>query len=248
MDAPAHTPLDAPLVDPLALGVTLAVAVCLSAVHLLAPRLHGLFASGRPGVASFAGGMAVAYAAMVLLPELGYVQGHVGNVVYPLVLAGLVGFYLVELTILRAATRPHPVGEGVRASVHMAISWLYTFGLVYALPDEVHQHGPAVLIICAAIGLHLAYKDYLISRHHPAFYRRRGRFILATGPLAGAALALVASPSELLADMIVALIAGYMLQNVFRNELPDGRRSSPPAFALGAAALALPVALAMHLR
>ncbi|MFN4089274.1 MAG: hypothetical protein ACK4QW_09575 [Alphaproteobacteria bacterium] len=227
--------------------VTLIVAAAFAGVHLGAPWLSPLFHPDRPWMHSIAGGMAVAFAILILLPELEYVHGSVGNVVYPLMLVGLVGFYTVELAILNAARGPRLMGEGVRASVHLVIAWLYTFGLVYALPEQLHQHGLIVLVTSAAIGLHLAYKDYLLSHHHPTHYRRYGRFFLAASPISGAVAALTIAPSEFVSDAILALIAGYMLQNVFRNEVPEMRGSRPMAFAAGALVTAAPLVVVLHL-
>ena len=238
--------------DPLALAITTTVALAFAAIHFCAPHLRRLFEPERPWLASAAGGMAVAFAIVILLPELDYVAGSVGAVVYPLVLAGLVGFYVTELALLRRqpAVAGHPGGDHTDhagASVHLSISWLYTFGLVYALPDQVHGHVVVVLLTSLAIGLHLAYKDWLIAAHHPGTYRRQGRYILATSPIAALLAGLVTDPSELVSDLILALIAGYMLQNVFRNEMPEQRGARPLAFAAGALAVGVPITLVLHL-
>ena len=240
--------------DPLTLWVTAGVALAFAAIHFGAPLLRRLFEPERPWLASAAGGMAVAFAIIILLPELEYVHASVGDVVYPLVLAGLVGFYVAELGLLRRRAVPAGGGsaalsthDGAGASVHLAISWLYTFGLVYALPDQVHEHAVVVLMTSVAIGLHLAYKDWLIVAHHPAVYRRMGRYLLATSPIAAFGATLVAGPSEMVSDLILALIAGYMLQNVFRNEMPESRTSQPLAFAAGALAVGGPITLALYL-
>jgi hypothetical protein len=116
------------------------------------------------------------------------------------------------------------------------------------MPEQATEHGAIVLLTALAVGLHLAYKDYLMSRHHDAVYLGWGRLALATAPLVAWAMAVAMPPSEMAADLVLALVAGYLLQHVFRNELPAEHLSSPASFAAGAALFGLPLAALAQLR
>ncbi|AHE99904.1 hypothetical protein THITH_03295 [Thioalkalivibrio paradoxus ARh 1] len=227
---------------------TLAAAMAFAAIHLLAPHCRRLFASYDRHAYSLAGGMAVAYAILILLPEFEYIHGQVGNIVYPMVLAGLVGFYALELYLLQRRPSESRGSDAFRmASLHIGTVWLYTWGIIYAMPDQVLQHGAMVYFSVAAIGMHLVYKDYLMSVHHDEAYLHWGRYLLASAPLIAWGMGLMLEPSEFVSDLIVALLAGYLLQNVFRNEIPDDRASCVPSFALGAVLFGVPVAYVLHL-
>jgi drug/metabolite transporter (DMT)-like permease len=98
--------------DPL-LFPTLACALALAAVHVLSPRELSLFpATPRSRWLSLAGGIAVAYVFMHLLPELSEHERTLqdgaegaGLIVYGLALVGLVAFYGVERHLRRAFDR-----------------------------------------------------------------------------------------------------------------------------------------------
>lgn len=238
--------------DPLALAITATVALAFSAIHFFAPNLRRLFELGGSRLASISGGMAVAFAIIILLPEIYIVSHSIGSIVYPLILAGLVGFYVIELVLLRrkAVLECHAgrhIPDHAGASVHFVISWLYTFGLVYALPDEVHGHVALVFLTSVVIGIHLAYKDSLLAAHHPSSYRQYGCYILATSPLVALLAGLMTEPSELVSNMILGLISGYLLQNVFRNEMPEQHDASPLAFAGGAMVVGVPLTMVQYL-
>ncbi|MGX6449675.1 hypothetical protein ACVU7I_16680, partial [Patulibacter sp. S7RM1-6] len=102
-------------------GLALAVTVALVVVHLLAPRLRALPGIPERRFGSFAGGIAVAYVFLHLLPEL--VEGNealgealadvvpetplLDLAIFTVALAGLVAFYGLErLADGRAARRP----------------------------------------------------------------------------------------------------------------------------------------------
>ena len=101
---------------------TLAVAAALAAVHLFGRRLTFLDVLPRSRYLSIAGGVAVAYAIVHLLPELAEIHRHVAELVgdrawardhagYLIALAGLTVFYGLERLVesrSRPVHRPRP--------------------------------------------------------------------------------------------------------------------------------------------
>ena len=72
------------------------------------------------------------------------------------------------------------------------------------------------------------------SRSYPDRFDRGGRLALAVALLVGwAADALFAPTSTLLVALLTALLGGSILLNVFKEEIPSGRRSSFPWFLTG---------------
>ena len=82
------------------------------------------------------------------------------------------------------------------------------------------------MIGAVPLGLHLVYKDYLMGEHQSQEYDKWGKYILAIAPLIGWATVLLATPSEIFSDVLIAVLAGYIIHTVFRSELPAFEESS----------------------
>lgn len=84
------------------------------------------------------------------------------------------------------------------------------------------------------MGLHFVLTDRSLEEHYPDRFGRGGRIALAAALLAGwAADALLAPTSTLLVALLIALLGGSILLNVFKEEIPSGHRSSFPRFLTG---------------
>ncbi len=222
---------------------TLVMALVFMAIHLYAPYCRRWLAHREHRVYSLGGGMAVAYAILMLLPELERSHLHVGDAIHVVVLAGLVAFYAIEMRLHHHKARGAD-GESIpAAALHVGIGWIYTWAIIFAMPEQVVLHGHAALFTAIAIGVHLLYKDYLMSAHENGAYVLWGRYVLATAPLTAWVMGLIIEPSEHVADLIIAILAGYLLQNIFRNELPSVRSSRLGAFIAGAFLFGVPVTL-----
>jgi hypothetical protein len=104
---------------------------------------------------------------------------------------------------------------------HIALSWFYTAMVIFALPEDVGKNLQFALVGSLAVGLHLIYKDYILRTHHHASYEEKGRLLLASAPLAGWLAHQFGNPSEPVFDIFVAIVAGILMQGVFRDELPQ---------------------------
>jgi 4-hydroxybenzoate polyprenyltransferase len=104
------------------------------------------------------------------------------------------------------------------------------------------------LLFTVAMALHFVLTDRGLEEHYPGQFGTRSRLLLALALLAGwGAAALFAPSSTLPVALLTALLAGSILLNVFKEELPSNRRSSFPFFLAGlvlySALLALVTAL-----
>jgi hypothetical protein len=88
------------------------------------------------------------------------------------------------------------------------------------------------------MGLHFRVNDFGLEQHHRERYRRLGRWILAAAVLAGSALGPWMRVPAPLVSVIVAFLAGGVILNVMKEELPTEREGRYAAFALGAAGYA----------
>lgn len=77
------------------------------------------------------------------------------------------------------------------------------------------------------MGLHFVLTDRGLAEHYPQRLAHSGRPLLAGALILGWLLAAVtAVPSTLTVTLLTALLAGGILLNVFKEELPSAGRSS----------------------
>ncbi|WP_254537485.1 hypothetical protein [Halomarina litorea] len=223
-------------------------ALVLAGVHVLAGRFTAFDAVPRSRWLSGAGGVSVAYVFVHVLPELSASREAVeegGSVltvffehhVYLVALLGFVVFYGLEQAVRRRSERD---GDGGDSDDATGLFWIHvgSFGVYNALVGRLLVHQPdarTLALFAAALGLHFVVNDHSLRDHHAARYHRYGRWILAGGVLVGAAEGLVTTITETTAALVFAFVAGGIVLNVIKEELPEERASSFPAFALGAA-------------
>jgi len=233
------------------------VALAFGAVHLFGARLAFLRTVPRSAWLSLAGGVSVAYVFVHLLPELAEHQetvergategqGLLGAVeahVYLVALIGLAVFYGLERLVRQSALVSHRVGGERRAGeavfwIHLAAFAVYNSLIGYLLVHREDTGLRGLVIYAVALGLHFVVNDQGLREHHGRAYDAKGRWLLAAAPLAGWALGIVTTVSPLLLAALFAFLAGGVILNVLKEELPDDRESRFPAFAVGAAAYA----------
>ncbi|WP_412068734.1 hypothetical protein [Rubrivirga sp. IMCC43871] len=227
----------------------LVLSAGLALVHLLAGRLRFLEATPRSRTLSAAGGISVAYVFAHLLPEVAAGQealaeaglrGGVldGSHAWLLALAGLVVFYGLEQLAQRSRERSSEGGDRTEAEVfwvHMGSYGLYNVLVGYLLAaDPLDAALVSRLTFAAAMALHFLVNDVGLRDHHKARYTAVGRYVLATAVVGGAGLGLAGQVPESLIAGLVAFLAGSVVLNVLKEELPDERESRFWPFAAGA--------------
>ena len=231
---------------------TLAGVAVLAAMHLLGERLRVLHGVPRSRWLSAAGGVSAAYVFVHLLPELAHAQSTleeaVGDVIvffdhhiYLVALAGLVTFYGLEHLAKTRST-----GGAPETGENDAVFWIHigSFALYNALVGYLllrlggEDGGAAVVLYTVAMALHFVVNDVALASHHRAAYRRRGRWVLAAAVVVGWLIGVVAEVPEPAVAVLVAFLAGGIILNVLKEELPEERESRFWAFLAGAAAYA----------
>jgi hypothetical protein len=223
-------------------------ALVLAAVHVFAGRLRFLDRVPRSRWLSLASGTSVAYVFVHLLPQLTVAQaslereagGALDELQHHAYLAaafGLAAFYGLERLARRA--RRERSGDPALRATPPAVFWLHigSFGIYNVLigyllagrESATHQYAAFVL----ALALHFLVNDYGLRDHHRERYHTPGRWILALAVLAGAVLGVSVPLSEPVVLGILAFIAGGIVLNVLKEELPVERESRFGAFALG---------------
>ena len=235
---------------------TLVAAVLLAVAQLFGPSIRQGMRRHAELATSFGGGLAVAYVFLQLFPEIEATHDWFGDEIHVVTLVSFLAFYALELRLLLrserrlAATRTEPVSGGDHAEAspghspavfwwHLAVGWFYTFMVIFALPHEVSGDFELTVLTAVAIGLHLVYKDYVLRSHHSSAFEYKGQLALAAAPIAGWLAHILITPPDIMLDLFVAILAGFLMQNVFRDELPSAHTARLSWLFGGAAAFTL---------
>lgn len=232
-------------------AATLACALAFAALHLAVVRMAGLHGTRRSGWLSAAGGIAVAYVFLHMLPDLiehnevlgdasGAAAWLADRIVYLVALLGLVVFYVLERG-LQASRRRHCATHGIDRP-HDSVFWAHigAFAVTNLLIGYLllHREVPgyvSLALFAAALGVHLLASDVGLLLHHKALYRHRARWVLAASVLLGWLLGVAVELPEASISLIFAFLAGSVIMNVIKDELPAERDSRVLPFVLGAA-------------
>jgi hypothetical protein len=103
---------------------------------------------------------------------------------------------------------------------------------------------PCALLFFALM-LHFLINDHALRTHHKGLYDRFGRWLLAVSVILGYLIGASYMLSETGIAVLWAFVAGGLILNVIKDELPEHREGSLSAFLVGMSAYsALLVAVA----
>lgn len=233
--------------------LTLVAAIGLVAVHLFSGKLRFLEGTPRSVWLSASGGISVSYVFLHLLPELAegqtVIEGSVAGPLqtlehhaYLIALAGLTSFYGLERAAKVSREQQRRVERRDRPSpgvfwLHLVSFLLYNVLIGYLLVREARSEAE-LLTFFIAMALHFVVTDYGLREHYKEQYTQLGRWILSIAVMTGWMLGRAVELPELATSMLVALLAGGVILNVLKEELPEERRSRFSAFLVGAGAYA----------
>jgi len=226
---------------------SLLAALVLAATHLFAGGVQALRVTPRSRWLSLAGGVSVAYVFVHVLPELSAGQQEVEATgvlealehhTYLMALFGLAVFYGLERAARRSrasqrTTRDNEEPVGDIFWIHIGSFALYNALVGYLLLHREQPGLQGLVLFTLALGLHFVVNDVGLSSHYEERYRRAGRWLLAGAALFGWAVGLVAELDEAALALVFAFLAGGIVLNVLKEELPEERESRFWAFALG---------------
>jgi hypothetical protein len=227
----------------------LVTALVLALLHLAAPRIRRLPFVPERATGSFAGGLAVAYVFLHLLPEIAEGNESIGEAlarvveptplldlgIFLVALAGFAAFYGLE----RLADRQQGSGTTADAPagvyrLHLGSFVVYNALITYTMALRLRTGVAFAVLFTIAMGLHFVLTDRSLEEHYPRRFAGTGRLVLAAALLVGWALAAVFAPtSPVLVAVLTALLGGSILLNVFKEELPSTGRSSYGWFMVG---------------
>jgi zinc transporter ZupT len=224
-------------------------AAFLGLVHVFAGKLRFLHVVPRSRWLSFAGGTSVAYVFVHLLPELekyqSMLESKTGTALlfldhhaYLIALAGLVAFYGIERST-KQSRKETRVATGQDVS-SLKMFWIsiaafasYNAAIGYLLTSEERRSLSSLFFFTIAIALHFVVNDYALREHHKHLYARYGRWLLCAAIIAGAVIGQLAEIRSTVLAVLISFLAGGIILNVLKEELPDERESRFSVFLIG---------------
>ncbi|AQU81362.1 MULTISPECIES: hypothetical protein [unclassified Halomonas] len=231
------------------MGLQIAFVMGLAAIHLFAGKLQRLSALPRSAWLSFAGGVSVGYVFIHIFPALNdahqTIEEHGPLVVlehnaYIVALIGLGVFYGLE-QVAKQHTRRDRVQTQVSPQKEKGVFWIHigSFSLYNALIGYLLVYRdnqlPEIVFFFLAMGFHFLVNDHGLAQHHKHNYLAKGRWVLAAAVVSGWLVGHAYEVTEAVISLLYAFVAGGLILNVLKEELPEDRHSRFWPFAGGAA-------------
>lgn len=222
--------------------LSLVFVLLLALAHYTAKYMTFLNVIPRSKYLSLAGGIAVSYVFLHLLPEVSESQ-HViqsagvftslTNHAYLLALLGLFLFYALDQHV-----KSKKVQEGMENDpnvfwIHIASFFLYNTLIGYLMVKEDFHHIMEMALYFFAMLVHFITVDHNLRDEHKKVYDKYGRWLLSVAILFGWLIGVVTEISEYAISFLVAFLAGGIILNVMKEELPEEKESGLSAFAIG---------------
>lgn len=243
--------------------ITAAMVAVFVLIHLFVGRLRFLETNPRSRWLSFSGGVAVAYVFLHVLPELGAHQAEFAqelrvapvlaeSAVYSLALAGLAMFYGLERAVKVGRSDARAAGDdGDDMGAAVLYLHLVTYGAFNMLIGYLllHREGDGAWglgLYFVAMALHFVTADFGMRQDSRAAYDRVGRWVIAAAVVLGWGLGLAVQLSQVLMGCLFAFLAGGIVLNVLKEELPEERKSYFLPFLVGVLLYAMLVGAERH--
>jgi hypothetical protein len=243
-------------------AIGLVFIVSLGLLHIYGGQLRWIERVPERQWLSFGAGVSIAYVFVDVLPILvagqstlaestGRILDKVKHHVYLIALIGLAAFYSLELLAKRSRA-----GNRVKAQedctsagvfwVHTGSFALYNALLGYLLREAEHHGLLACALLFFALMLHFTVNSHALRSHHKALYDRFGRWLLALAVVGGYLIGAVYMLNEASIAILWAFVAGGLILNVIKDELPQHRETSLSAFLMGMSGYAILLVIVAH--
>ena len=234
------------------LWVAFAATLFLVLFHYLSPWFANHLPGNGRAFVSFAGGVAIAYVFLHMLPNLVEYNKPIGRMllnnqwltpftellIYIVSLFGFLIYYGFDLLAERYHAEGH--NDGWVYGLHLTMFCLYNFLITYTMSLRALLSITATVLFTFAMALHFVLTDRKFCRFYKIQFNHLGRFLLIIALLVGWLCSVIFDPvNVLVAAFMVAFLAGSVLLNVFREELPTTGLTSYRWFSFGALLITL---------
>lgn len=226
--------------------VALVATLFLVLFHYLSPWFAQRLPEQGRAFVSFAGGVAVAYVFLHMLPELVEYNEPIGRflvthrwltpftelLIYIVALLGFLVYYGLDLLAARYRDEAHD--DVFLYGLHLGMFCLYNFLITYTMALRASVSLTATLLFTFAMALHFVLTDRKFCRFYPLKFNHAGRFILMLALVVGWLFSAIFDPVNVfVAAFMLAFLSGSVLLNVFREELPAAGLSNYYGFCVG---------------
>ncbi|MHA6279489.1 hypothetical protein ACXYMT_04845 [Salinimicrobium sp. CAU 1759] len=223
------------------------VILCLTHIFTNKLRLTNI---PRSKWLSVAGGISVAYIFLAAFPELNEIQHEVSESeivgwerisemeVFLLSLVGLTFFYGLENRSKKSWESERAPDEGGKKNlgifwIHVSSFAVYNAIIGYLLLNREEESLQSFVLYAIAMAFHFIVTDHALEDHFSKSYQARGRWILVAAVFLGWLLSIFISIPEVFIGIIFSFLAGGVIMNVLKEELPKERESNLFAFCVG---------------
>lgn len=215
-------------------------------VHFSSKFMNLPTSNPRSPILSIAGGMTVAYVFLYLLPELHkYLQpikqavsntwlGFLEDYTYILALIGLLIYYGLDIVTRKGKGEESGQPSFGLFLLHISSFFLYNMIIGYLLIREEFSTHWAMALYFLALAAHFVATDHKLKELHKQSYDKYGRWFLVAAIFAGWLTGILISVHEVVVGIAVSVLAGGIIMNVFKDEIPESKSSNYNAFAIGA--------------
>jgi len=214
----------------------------LAVVHLLALRVTGAGNWSRRWL-SVAGGVSVAYVLVLVVPEINDASRQVvaRGAVHPFLLeryvylVALVGFLLFYGLEAYAQQAGDLATDGAATfQVHVGSFAVYNGVIGYLLFHQEFAGLTNLALYAVAMALHFLVTDRGLLVHHGDRFERQSRWLLAGAVVVGAGVGYATEIDQVAVAVLFSFVAGAVLFNVIKEELPELLTGRFWAFTAGA--------------
>ncbi|MEL7669528.1 hypothetical protein [Methanobacterium sp.] len=237
--------------------LALIVALVFVFVHLSSPKIYGFSKRYKKKILSFSGGVASAYVFLDLLPLIENADPHLHAIlgssplitiflekaIFGVAFIGFLVFFVLEYLALKSrgykAQQTTKSLKETNASrnvffLHIILTAVVSLIICYSLRFEILTTGWGIVIYTIALSLHFFISDRSMEEHYGTLYVKYGRYLLALMPILGWSLSILFPERTSEAYVLLAFIAGAVLFNVIKDEVPNSGTGKPLSFFTGA--------------
>ncbi|MDP3561169.1 MAG: hypothetical protein Q8R83_03215 [Legionellaceae bacterium] len=241
------------------LWIALIATVFLMISHALSPWFSRRLPGDGSQFISFAGGVSVGYVFLDMLPNLVEYNKPIGSyllahnwltaftelLIYIVVLIGFLIYYGFDLFAERYQLVKHDNFLVYR--LHLAMFCFYNLLITHTMALRVEGGMLYTILFTFAMALHFILTDRKFCRMYPQRFNNNGRIFLIVALFLGWLLSLIFDPINVLfVSLMTAFLAGSILFNVFREELPKSNLASFRWFVFGSLLIAIILLLQVY--
>lgn len=233
-------------------------------IHINASRFHLDKYEIASKFSSVVGGISIAYVFFHLLPGLIHAQEDIAlkyhltsatsfQLLFGMILLGLVVFYFLEVAMQSAKMnmfisrlRHQDISDQSFELRHQRVFWahvgsyaLYNLIIGVLLADQHFATTTTALFYLVAIGLHFFTNDWVLRHHFTDLYDKYGRLMITLSVLVGWLIGHAFAIDHAVVALLEAFVAGGLILNAIKDELPECSGSNMMYFISGTAVYSL---------